>query len=115
MRTRHSWLMVAATATVAVLVAVVPALAAELFGTVKTVNPDEKTILVIEKTSGDEVEVTITDETVLINAKGKQAKTFDLEKFKQREGKARVTVVHEDGVASKVTITPAKKKTSGTR
>ncbi|MEW4566272.1 hypothetical protein AB1L88_00250 [Tautonia sp. JC769] len=113
MRTRRSWLMVAATAGVASLVAVVPALAAELFGTVKTVNPGEKTLIVVEKETGDEVTVTVTDETVFINAKGKQAKKFNLKAFKKREGKAKVAIEHEDGVASKVTVTPPKKKEAG--
>ena len=110
MRTRRSWLMVAATMGVALLVTVVPALAAELFGTVKTVKPEEKTLIVVEKATGDEIEVTVTDSTVFVNAKGKQLKKFDLEAFKKREGKAQVTVVHEDGVASKITLTPPKKK-----
>ncbi|WP_152051951.1 hypothetical protein [Tautonia marina] len=110
MRTRRSWLMTAAMVGVALLVAVVPALAAELFGTVKTVNPDEKTLVVVEKKSGDEVTVTITEKTVFINPKGKQAKKFDLENFKKREGKARVRIEHEDGVASKITLTPKKKR-----
>jgi helix-turn-helix protein len=77
---------------------------------VKTVNPDEKTLIVVEKKTGDEVTVTVTDETVFINAKGKQAKRFDLKAFKKREGKAKVAIEHEDGVASKITITPPKKK-----
>ncbi|WP_169973774.1 hypothetical protein [Tautonia rosea] len=110
MRNRRSWLMVAATTGMALLVAVVPALAAELFGTVKTVNPDEKTLIVVEKTTGNEVTVTVTNETVFINAKGKQAKKFDLKNFKKREGKAKVRIEHKDGVASKITVTPPKKK-----
>lgn len=110
MRNRQSWLRVAAMAGVALCVTVVPALAAELLGTVKTVNVDEKKLIVVEKGTDNEVEVTITEETVFINAKGKQAKKFNLDAFKKREGKAQVKVEHEDGVASKVTVTPAKKK-----
>lgn len=99
------------TASVALLVVVVPAIADELFGTVKTVLPDENKIIVTAKGSGEDVEVTITDKTEWITAKGEVRKKFDLAKFKEKaEGKARVKVEHDAGKASKITLGVGKKK-----
>ncbi len=86
------------------------ALAAELIGTVAEVDTDARKIVVVSKKGGERVEVTITDETEWVNPKGKTIKKYDLSKLKEREGKARVKVEHENKVASKITFTPAKKK-----
>ncbi|CAN5869579.1 hypothetical protein BH23PLA1_BH23PLA1_11820 [soil metagenome] len=111
MRTRRSRLLALTVAFVALGVVVLPALAAELLGTVKTVHPDENKIVVTEKGTDKDVEVTITNETVVINAKGEVRKKFDLAKFKEKaEGKARVKVEHEDGVASKIYLGASKKQ-----
>jgi len=100
--------MVLSAGTAALLIAG-SALAAELFGTVKSVDPDAKKIVVTAKESGEDVTVTITDETEWVTPKGTTARKFDLAKFKERaEGKARVKVKHEDGVASKITLVPRK-------
>ncbi len=110
MQTRRSRILALTVAFVALGVIVLPALAAELMGTVKTVNPDENKIVVTEKGSDKDVEVTITNDTVFYNAKGEVRKKMDLAKYKEKaEGKARIKVEHEDGVASKVYLGVPKK------
>jgi len=88
-------------ALVAVIVLAVPVLAAELIGSVKSVDADAKKIVVTEKGSDNEVTVTIDDGTSFETAKGKVMKKFDLAKLKKG---ARVKVTHEDGVASKIVL-----------
>ena len=90
-----------------------PALADELIGTIKSVNIDAKKLVVVEKDTDKEVEITTNDETIFESGKGKTSKV-DLEKVKKNvekaKGKYGVTITHEKNVASKIKATPSKKK-----
>lgn len=88
-------------ALVALIVLAVPVLAAELIGSVKSVDADAKKIVVTEKGTDTDVTVTIDDKTTFETAKGKALKKFDLEKLKKG---SRLKVIHEDGVASKIIL-----------
>jgi Cu/Ag efflux protein CusF len=88
------------TACVALALTVGTALAAELLATVKSVDTDAKKITVTPKDGGDDVVVTIKDDTEWHNKKGK-IDNFDLAKIKKGY---ELEIVHENAVASKVTI-----------
>ena len=80
------------------------ALAAELLGTVKSVDADAKKIVVTEKDTDKDVEVTITGDTEYYATKKGETKkmdNFDLAKLKK--GTA-LEITHEKAVASKITI-----------
>ena len=66
-RTRRSLLASALAAGFFLAVTVGPALAAELMGTVKSVDEDAKKITVTEKGTDKEVEVTVNDDTEYVN------------------------------------------------
>ena len=104
MKTRRSWLPSLTAGLVALAVLVVPAIAAELMGTVKSVDADGMKMMVIEKGTEKEVEVTIKSSTKIENPKGKM---MELAKIKKDQ---RVEVTHEGGVASKVVVKGAPKK-----
>jgi len=108
MQTCSSRVRVLAGSLVALAVLVLPALAEELFGTVKSVHVDAKKIVVTEKGSLVNVDVTVTDQTVIETSKGEPV---PLEKLKTG---SRVHVTHdEDDVASKIVVRgQAKKKSS---
>ncbi len=109
-RRRFARVLVCGVAVLAVLV--VPVLADELIGTVKSVDVDAKKLVVLEKETDKEITVTVTDTTEYESAKGKTSKV-DLEKMKgnveKAKGKYAVTITHEGGVASKIKATPKKK------
>jgi hypothetical protein len=110
MNSRRSFLRSLATTLVAAAVLVVPALAEELLGTVKSVDVEAKKIVVTTK--GDDakdVEITVNDQTEIVTGKGKKVA---LEKVKKD---ARVTVTHENKVASKIVVKGAGKKQAGPR
>ena len=105
MQTRRSWVRALAGGLVALAVLVLPALAEELFGTVKSVDADAKKVVVTEKGTLVTVEVQVTDRTVIETPKGEPV---PLEKLKAG---SRVHVTHdEDDVASKIVVRGLAKK-----
>jgi hypothetical protein len=89
----------------ALAVLVLPALAEELFGTVKSVDADAKKVVVTEKGTLVTVDVTVTDQTVIETPKGERV---PLEKLKAG---SRVHVTHDDDdVASKIVVRGQAKK-----
>ena len=111
MKTRRSIVRVLTCVFVAFGVLVVPALAAELIGRISKVDVEGKKIVVKEKDTSKEVEVKVTDDTVVIQ-RDMESK-IDLEKLSKRVEKAKngvsVTVTHENGVASKIKVAGKKK------
>ena len=83
--------------------------AAELLGTLKSVDADAKKIVVTEKGTDKDVEVTIKDDTEWVSPKGKTIAKYDLAKAKKG---MELEITHEGAVASKVVIKKgvAKKK-----
>ena len=105
MQTRRSWVRVLAGGLVALAVLVLPALAEELLGTVKSVDAAAKKVVVTEKGTLVSVEVKVTDQTVIETPKGERV---PLEKLKAG---SRVHVTHdEDDVASKIVVRGQAKK-----
>ncbi len=100
MQTRRKFLLSVTTACVALALTVGTALAAELLGTVKSVDTEAKKITITPKDGGDDVVVTIKDDTEWHNKKGKMD-NYDLAKLKKG---SQVEVTHENAVASKVMI-----------
>jgi hypothetical protein len=112
MKNRRTFLMALTSAAVALALVVVPALADELMGRITKVDVDAKKIVVTEKDSDKEVNVTITDDTVIETRKGEQK--VDLEKLQKGVEKSEgrgfpVVVTHEKGVASKIKFAFQKK------
>jgi hypothetical protein len=102
MQTRRSWPLALASGCVAVGILIVPALAAEVMGRVRAVNPDTRKVVVTEKGTAKDVEVRVTDATVFELPGGETPKRQpDLSRL--RKG-ALVVVTHEGGVASKIAI-----------
>ena len=99
-QTRRSLLTSVLAAAVTLSITVGTALAAELMGTIKSVDIEAKKILITEKDTDKDVEVTVNDDTEWETPK-KKVKTFDLAKLKKG---TMVTVTHEDAVASKVVL-----------
>ena len=105
MQTRRSWVRALAGGSVALAVLVLPALAEELLGTVKSVDADAKRLVVAEKGSLIDVELRVTDQTAIETPKGERV---PLERLKKG---SRVQVTHEDEVASRIIVRgPAAKK-----
>ena len=98
--TRRKFLLNVTTMCVALALTVGTALAAELLGTVKSVDTDAKKVTITPKEGGDDVVVTIKDDTEFHNKKGKM-ENYDLAKLKKG---FEVEVTHENAVASKVLI-----------
>jgi len=107
MLTRRSLILGLTSGMIALSVMVLPALAAELLGTVKSVDADASKFVVTA--DGKDVEVTVNDTTTYENAKGKVNKKFSLKRLNTG---GQVEVTHENGVASKVVLKKgaAKKK-----
>jgi hypothetical protein len=101
LRTRNKFVLALTTAFVSLALTVGAALAAELLGTVKSVDTDAKKITVTPKEGGDDVVVTIKDETEWYTGKGKKIDNYDLAKAKKG---MLLEITHENAVASKVTI-----------
>ncbi len=113
MRHRHAFRW-AASAVAVLGVLVGPILADELIGKITAVNIDAKKLTVKEKGSDKDVDVTVTDETVVERPNGKSGKA-DLEKMKKaveksKNGGINVEITHEKGVASKILYKDAGKK-----
>ena len=86
------------------------AIAAELMGMVKSVDVDAKKIIVTEKDTDKDVEVTVNGDTEYYATKKGETKkmdNFDLAKLKKG---TTLEIVHEKAVASKITIKKAAKK-----
>ncbi len=109
-----------AAGVVALAVVALPVLADELFGTVKSVDPEGKKIVVTEKDTDKDIDVMSRPDTDYTTPakKGGESKTqkLDLEKMKTNFEKAKekgrpinVKVTHEKGVASKVEVQVKKK------
>lgn len=93
-----------------------PGLAAELTGSIKSVDPEANKIVVTAAETGEEVELSVNGSTEWVNAKGKAVKKFDLAKLKEKKpGKLLVKVEHEQGTASRVTMQASNKKKEGDR
>lgn len=86
-------------------VLIVPALADELIGRITAVDVDAKKLVVKEKGTDQDVDVTVNEDTVVHRANGKTGKP-DLEKMKKAVEKSKkglpVEITHEKGVASKI-------------
>jgi hypothetical protein len=108
-QTRRSMMTAVFAAFASLALTLGTALAAELLGTVKSVDADAKKIVVTEKDTDKDVDVTIKDDTEWENAKGKKLENYDLAKVKKG---FRLKITHEGGTASKVVIEKgaAKKK-----
>lgn len=110
MQTRRSWVRVLAGGLVALAVLVLPVLAEELLGTVKSVDVAAKKVVVTEKGTLVSIEVTVTDQTVIETPKGERV---PLEKL---QAGRRVQITHdEDDVASKIVVRGQAKKKDAPR
>ncbi len=98
--TRRKFTLAVTTMFVTLALTIGSALAAELLATVKSVDTDAKKITVTPKDGGDDVVVTIKDDTEWHNKKGK-IDNYDLAKVKKGY---ELEITHENGVASKVLI-----------
>ncbi len=115
MKNRRELIVAFGAALVGMAVVVGPALAAELMGTIKSVDVAAKKITIVEKGTDKEVEVTVTDDTDFITPK--KSSKIDLEKLAKGVEKARdagkkgamYKVTHEDKVASKIEAVAKKK------
>lgn len=114
MRTRRTFLLTVTAGVVALGVVIAPAIADELFGVITKVDVAGKKLTVEEKGTGDEVEITVTDDTEFVTPKG--ANKIDLEKVERILAKVHdagkkgipAKVTHEKRVASRIAV--AKKK-----
>ena len=98
--TRRKFTLAVTTLFMTLALTVGSALAAELLGTVKSVDTDAKKITVTPKDGGDDVVVTIKDDTEFHNKKGK-IDNYTLAKVKKG---FELEITHENAVASKVLI-----------
>jgi hypothetical protein len=99
MVSRRSFVLGLASGLVALCVLVVPVLAAELLGTIKSVDADNNKF-VVTSSEGKDVTVTVNGSTSYENAKGKEVKKA----LNRMATGGEVVVTHEDGVASKVIL-----------
>jgi hypothetical protein len=97
---RRSLVLRLACSAVALCVLVVPVLAAELLGTVKSIDPSNNKF-VVTSVDGKDITVTVTSATEYENAKGKVSKKFQLNRLNPGGS---VKVIHEDGTASRVIL-----------
>jgi hypothetical protein len=100
MRPRRKFVLGLAATALALCLLVVPVLAAELLGTVKSVDAGNNKF-VVTSDGGKDVTVTINASTVYANARGKESKKFELSRLNLGGS---VKVIHEDGTASKVIL-----------
>ena len=102
-KSRRTLLTSLLAASFALVVTVGTALAAELMGTIKSVDVDGKKIVVTEKDTDKDIEVTVTDDTDWVTKKKGETKTDKINLSKVKKGTV-VEVVHEDKKASKITV-----------
>jgi hypothetical protein len=100
MQSRRSFVLGLVSSAVALCVLVVPVLAAELLGTVKSVDPNNKKFVVTAE-DGKELTVTVNASTVYEYANGKENKKFQLTRLNPGGS---VKVIHEGGTASRVVL-----------
>jgi hypothetical protein len=100
MLNRRSLVLGLASVVVALGVVVVPVLAAELLGTIKSVDADNNKFVVTSE-EGKDVTVTVNSSTTYENAKGKEIKKLALDRLNTGGS---VAVTHEKGTASKVIL-----------
>lgn len=99
MLSRRSLLLSATTLAFALGLLVLPVLAAELLGTIKSVNVEGNKFVV---TANDkDTEISVNDNTAWESAKGKAIKKSPIARLKTG---GEVEVTHEAGVASKVVL-----------
>ena len=98
-KSRRSLMTSLLAAGLALVITVGSALAAALMGTIKSVDIDGKKIVVTEKDTDKDVEVTVTDDTEWVTKK----KTSKIDLAKVKKG-TMVEVIHEDAKASKITV-----------
>jgi hypothetical protein len=115
MKNRRGFLLTLTCGLVAGALLVAPAIADELFGVLTKVDPDARTVTVVEKDTDKEVVVKTTDDTEYGTPKksgkidlDKVAKGIEKAKEKGRKG-INVKVTHEKGVASKIEVQFKKK------
>jgi Domain of unknown function (DUF5666) len=99
MMSRRSFVLGLASVSVALCVLVVPVLAAELMGTIKSVDADNDSF-VVTSDAGKDVTVKVNSSTVFETAKGKEVKKA----LDRLATGGSVEVTHEKGVASKVIL-----------
>jgi hypothetical protein len=107
MLTRRNWKLSVTACLVAMALVVVPAIAAELIGTVKSVDPDAKKIVVTQKDTDKDYEISVNDDTVFLKNNGEKYEKYDLAKLKKGRG---LTVTHDKNVASKIVLEKGKGK-----
>ena len=97
--TRRSLLASILAAAFTLTITVGTALAAELMGTIKSVDIDAKKIVVTEKDTDKDVDVTVTDDTEWVTKK----KSGKIDLTKVKKGMV-VEVTHENATASKIVL-----------
>ena len=98
-QTRRSLLASGLAVAFTLVLTVGTALAAELMGKIKSVDVDAKKIVVTEKDTDKDVEVTVTDDTEWVTKK--KTSKIDLNKVKKD---MEVEVTHENAKASKIVL-----------
>ncbi len=99
MQSRRSFVLTLSALAVAFGVLVIPIVAAELLGTVKSVDPAGSSFVV--NSDDKDVTVKVNSDTVYESAKGKVMKKFSLDRLNTGGS---VEVTHEKGTASKVVL-----------
>jgi hypothetical protein len=82
MQSRRTFLLTLTAGVVSLAVIVVPVIADELFGVITQVDVEGKKLIVVEKGTDKEVEVTTTDDTEFVTSKG--SNKLDLEKLSKK-------------------------------
>jgi len=116
MMNRRGFVLALTSGMVALVLVVGSVLADELLGVITKVDVDAKTLTVVEKESGKEIKVKVTDKTEEVTRKGGTRKV-DLDRLEKRLQKVldngekgiSTKITHEDGVASKIQNTMKKK------
>lgn len=96
---------------ISALLSASPAGAADVLGTVTSVDADAKTVTISPKAGGSDLTVSVSDNTEFIGAKGKVVKNMELRKLKRG---TEVEIAHENAEASKVVVKKAVTKANGT-
>ncbi len=105
-KTRRSLLASVLAVAFTLTVTVGTALAAELLGTIKSIDVDAKKLVVTEKDTDKDIDVTVNEKTEWVNKKGVVGK-YDIAKAKKGQY---LEITHEGGVASKIVAKKAAPK-----
>jgi hypothetical protein len=100
MRSRRSFVVGLVSSAMALCVLVVPVLAAELLGTIKSVDADNNQFVVTSQ-AGKDVKVTVNASTVYENPNGKVSKKLPLIRLNQG---GPIKVIHENGTALRLIL-----------